>query len=130
MIDLQLVKNEEKYWEFIRNLRNLDGVRQGFIQQEHITEDQQKEYMSKYGECFYICLANDKPAGYVGVIKDDIRVATHPDHQGEGIGSFMIQEIHQLYPHALAKIKPGNLSSFNLFSKNGYRIKYFILEKE
>ena len=79
MATLTFVKNEEKYWEFIRNLRNLDGVRQGFIQQEHITEDQQKEYMSNYEECFYICLANDKPAGYVGVIDGDIRVATHPN---------------------------------------------------
>ena len=129
MIDLQLVKNEEKYWEFIRNLRNLDGVRQGFVQQEHITEDQQKEYMSNYEECFYICLANDKPAGYVGVIDDDIRVATHPEHQGKGVGSYMLQEVHKLHPNALSKIKAGNLASFNLFSKNGYKIKYFILEK-
>jgi|TARA_Y100001963_G_scaffold99899_1_gene137503 GNAT superfamily N-acetyltransferase len=129
MATLTFVKNEEKYWEFIRNLRNLDGVRQGFIQQEHITEDQQKKYMSKYGECFYICLANEHPAGYVGVIDGDIRVATHPEYQGKGIGSYMLQEMHKLHPNALSKIKAGNLASFNLFSKNGYKIKYFILEK-
>ena len=51
-----LVKNSHMYWEFIRKLRNLDGVKEGFIQQGHITRQMQQEYMSKYSECFYICL--------------------------------------------------------------------------
>jgi len=127
---LILVENEEKYWEFIRNLRNMDGIRQGFIRQEQITPDQQKDYMAENGEYFYICLADGEPSGYVGVIDNDIRVATHPDFQGMGVGSFMINEIHKLYPAAQAKVKVVNIASFSLFVKNGYKVKYYILEKE
>jgi len=127
---LAFVKNEEKYWEFIRNLRNMNGIRQGFIRQEEITSDQQKDYMAEKGKYFYICLADEKPAGYVGVIDEDIRVATHPDFQGMGVGSFMIQEIHKRYPTAQAKVKVDNIASFSLFVKNGYKVKYYILEKE
>ena len=53
MADLALVKNEEKYWEFIRNLRNMNGIRQGFIRQEHIGPGQQKNYMAENEEYFY-----------------------------------------------------------------------------
>ena len=68
---MELVKNNYMYWEFIRNLRNLDGVRESFIQQEIIKPQQHQEYMKIYSDCFYICLYNNTPAGYIGVIKDD-----------------------------------------------------------
>ena len=93
---MELVKNSYLYWEFIRNLRNLEGVREGFIQQETITQEQQQDYMSQYNDYFYICLYKGEPAGYIGVIDDDIRVATHPDYQGKGIGSFMVTEIKKM----------------------------------
>ena len=51
-----LVRNEKQYWEFIRNLRNMDGVREGFIQQERIHEEYHKAYMQAWGDCFFICL--------------------------------------------------------------------------
>ena len=35
---MELVNNTKKYWEFIRNLRNHDDVKTGFIQQENITQ--------------------------------------------------------------------------------------------
>ena len=130
MAALTLVENEEKYWEFIRNLRNMNGIRQGFIRQEPISSDQQKDYMAENGEYFYICLADEEPSGYVGVIDDDIRVATHPDFQGVGVGSFMIQEIHKRYPGAQAKVRVNNIASFNLFIKSGYKVQYYILEKK
>jgi len=130
MVHLTIVKNEEKYWEFIRNLRNMNGVRQGFVRQDHIGEEHQKNYMSECGKYFYICLVDGDPAGYVGVIEDDIRVATHPDFQGMGVGSFMISEIHKLYPTAQAKVKINNIASFSLFIKNGYKVQYYILEKK
>ena len=130
MATLTLVKNEEKYWEFIRNLRNMNGIRQGFVRQEHISPGQQENYMAENEEYFYICLADEEPAGYVGVIEEDIRVATHPDFQGVGVGSFMIDEIHKLYPTAQAKVKVNNIASFSLFVKNGYKVKYYILERE
>tara|TARA_R110000822_G_scaffold287043_1_gene408343 strand:- start:4260 stop:4643 length:384 start_codon:yes stop_codon:yes gene_type:complete len=126
---MELVKNSYLYWEFIRNLRNLDGVREGFIQQKIIEPSIHEEYMKQFSNCFYICLQNNKPAGFIGVIGDDIRVATHPDFQGKGVGSFMVKEIRKMYPTALAKVKIENNESLTLFKKCGFKIKYYLLEQ-
>jgi len=126
---MELIKNGPKFWEFIRNLRNLEGVKQGFIEQKEITAVEQAEYMLKYNNEYWICLVDGKPAGYVGVIDDDIRVATHPDFQGQGVGSFMINQIMQLHPAAHAKVKLENEASLRLFEKCGFRKKFYLLER-
>jgi len=124
-----LVKNNYIYWEFIRNLRNLDGVREGFIEQDIIDPKNHQEYMKKYSDCFYICLIDEIPAGYVGIIEDDIRVATHPNFQGQGVGKFMINQIMNINPNAYAKVKIDNQASLRLFKACGFEKKYFLLEK-
>jgi RimJ/RimL family protein N-acetyltransferase len=126
---MELIKNGPKFWEFIRNLRNLEGVKQGFIEQKEITAVEQAEYMLKYNNEYWICLVDGKPAGYVGVIDDDIRVATHPDFQGQGVGGFMINQIMQLHPAAHAKVKLENEASLRLFEKCGFRKKFYLLER-
>jgi len=130
MGSLKLVKNDPQYWEFIRKLRNMDGVRQGFVQQSEIDPVDQARYMLKYNDNFWICLDNRTPVGYVGVIDNDIRVATHPDAQGKGVGSFMIDEIMKLNPFAQAKVKLENEASLRLFEKCGFKKKYYLLEKD
>ena len=125
-----LIKNNKEYWEFIRELRNMDGVREGFIQQEYIEKEFHEAYMQAWGDCFFICLYKDEPAGYVGIINKDIRVATHPDFQGKGVGTFMINTIMDHYPDSEAKIKIENEASLKLFEKCGFKKKYYILEKE
>ena len=97
---------------------------------ETITQEQQQAYMSKYNDCFYICLYNGEPAGYIGVIDDDIRVATHPDYQGKGIASFMVTEIKKIQPSSVAKIKIDNEASLALFKGCGFKIKYYLLEQQ
>ncbi len=129
-IKLEMVANSPVYWGFIRELRNMDGVRQGFVEQDEITSIQHAIYMLKYNSNFWICKADDAPAGYVGLIDNDIRIATHPDFQGKGIGSFMINEIMKLNPHATAKVKLHNKASLRLFEKCGFTKKYYLLEKE
>ncbi len=126
---MELVENKKEYWEFIRNLRNHPDVKTGFVFQDYISEEQQKAYMSKYGDCFYICLVDEKPAGYVGVIEDDIRVATHPDFQGMGVGKYMINQLMSLHPNAFAKVKIDNIASIKLFEKCGFKKSFYILEK-
>ena len=130
MASLKLVKNNPAYWEFIRELRNRDGVRQGFIDQKHIDRIQQAEYMLKYNSSFWICLDNKTPVGYVGIIEKDIRIATHPDYQGKGAGSFMINEIMKIEPNAFAKVKLDNEASIKLFEKCGFKKKYYLLERD
>ena len=70
---LVLVKNEEKYYSFILNLRNNPEVKTGFINQEHIDLQSHFTFMNKYGSMYYICLLDGEPAGFVGQIKNDIR---------------------------------------------------------
>ena len=127
---MELVKNEKKYWEFIRELRNMDGVREGFIQQETISRDHHAEYMKKNSTFFYIVLDKDVPICYIGIIDNDIRIATHPDHQGKGAGSFAVNAIMETHPNAFAKVKVENKASLRMFEKCGFKKKYYLLEKE
>ena len=127
---MEFVRNEKKYWEFIRLLRNDDRVKSGFIQQEAIERDQHEEYMSKNGDKFYLCLVYGEPAGYVGVIEDDIRVATHPDYQKMGVGLFMIKQVTKVFPGAIAKVKLENEASVKLFERAGFKKRYYLMEKD
>jgi len=129
MDNIKLVKCDKNYWEFVRNLRLDNRVVDGFIKTEYITKEMQEKYMEKHSNFYRISLFNDKPAGYVGVIDNDIRVCTHPDYQGKGVGKFMINECMKIWPNAFAKIKINNELSFKLFKSCGFDKKYIIMEK-
>tara|TARA_B100001094_G_C18195434_1_gene810451 strand:+ start:9736 stop:10068 length:333 start_codon:yes stop_codon:yes gene_type:complete len=107
----------------------MEGVRDGFVSQTEISPVQQATYMLKYNSNFWICLDEKTPAGYVGIIDEDIRVATHPDYQGKGVGTFMINEVMKINPGAVAKVKLDNAASVKLFEKCGFEKKYYIMEK-
>lgn len=118
-----------EYWEFIRELRNNPAVQDGFIQKVSITKEQQSAYMTKYAEHFRVCLIDGVPAGYVGVIEDDIRICTHPDFQKLGVGKFMLEMIMEEYPTAYGKVKVENEASKNLFKSLGFRETFIIFTK-
>ena len=44
---LLLVKCDQEYWEFVRNLRNDPKVKDGFIKNKFITKKEQIKYMNK-----------------------------------------------------------------------------------
>jgi ribosomal protein S18 acetylase RimI-like enzyme len=124
---LEFVNNEEKYYEFIRLLRMNRLVSYGFVQQTYITPEQHKIYMDRYGSCYYICLADGVPAGYVGAVNDDIRVATLPEYQRVGLGSFMVRELLKRHPSVYARIKVDNSISSNFFKKLGFNLAFYIM---
>ena len=126
---MELVKCTEQYWEFIRTLRNDKRVLDGFIKSTHITKEMKLNYMEKNNQYFRIALINQTPVGYVGVIEDDIRVCTHPDYQGKGIGKFMINKCMEIWPTAFAKVKINNEASIKLFESCGFTKKFYILTK-
>ena len=127
---LKFIKNEKKYWNFIRKLRNDSRIQSGFVKQfPNVTEKQQIKYMEKYNDIFYICIDGDFPVGYIRQLEGDIAVCTHPDYTGRGIGSFMINELMKLHPDCYAKIKLDNKASIRAFEKVGFKKKYYILEK-
>jgi RimJ/RimL family protein N-acetyltransferase len=124
----KLVQNKKEHHEFIRKLRNDKRVKSGFIQQKSVSKKAQEEYMKKYGNLYYVCLYNGAPAGYIGIIDNDIRVATHPDYQGLGVALFMIKSVMKKHRGAQAKIKTDNIASKKLFEKAGFKLRYFIYE--
>lgn len=129
-MQIELVNCDKQYWEFVRILRNDERVQDGFVESDYITTEQQENYMSANSYSYRILLVNGEPAGYVGVIKDDIRVCTHPDHQGKGFGKFMINEIMKEYPAAFAKIKIENEASLRLFNSCGFSVRFYLLKKD
>ena len=129
-MNYKLVKNNKKYWEFIRNLRNNKLTKNGFIQQDNIELETHVEFMKKYADYYYVCLLDNNPVGYVRSIDGDISVATLPEFQRMGIGKFMINEIIKLFPKSYAKVKIQNKASLKLFESCGFEKKYYVLEKK
>jgi len=125
---LKLVDCNREYWDFVMELRN--DLRKGFVCQALIGKEDHYKYMEKYSEHYYICLEEGTPVGWAGSIDQDIRVATHSDHQKKGVGKFLINEIMKLYPDAFAKVKLDNEASLRLFESCGFKRKFYILEKE
>jgi len=122
MVDnLRLIKNEPKYWEFIRIVRNDPEMQKGFVEIVNITTEQQIKYMNKYGDGYYICLnENNEPIGFIGEVNDDIRVAVIVDFQRKGIGKFMVNEFMKIRPNSYAKMKFDNIASKKLFESCGF----------
>ena len=117
---MELVKCTLEHWEFVRLLRTDERVVDGFVENVQITQHQQQAYMEKYSDSYRIALFNGEPAGFVGVVDDDIRVCTHPNFQGKGLGKFMIDECMKIWPTAYAKVKLGNVASDKLFLSVGF----------
>ena len=133
---MELVKCNKEYWEFVRNLRNDRRVIDGFIESTYITPEMQTNYMNKHSECYRIALVQTNvggklttsPAGFIGVIEDDIRICTHPEFQNKGIGKFMLKEIMKIFPTAYGKVKINNEASLNLFKSVGFEEKFIIFK--
>ena len=122
---MDLISIVPEYYEFVRLLRLDDRVRNSFLDDAYITSEEQQTYMKKHADNYYICLLYDGPAGYVGVIDDDIRICTHPDFVGKGVGKFMLKEIMKHYPNATGRIKEDNIPSIKLFES--CQVKYTLI---
>jgi ribosomal protein S18 acetylase RimI-like enzyme len=127
MKNFKLVQCTSDYYEFIRQLRIHPENINGFINQTIISEEEQKKYMEQNEKNFFICLSGNIPVGYVGVIDNDIRIATKPDCKQKGVGKFMINEIMNIYPNAKAKIKVDNHASLALFKSCGFKVEFMIM---
>lgn len=127
---IEVISNNEAWWENIRILRNDERVKRGFINQENITPEAHKNYMTLFGSKYMVALVDGKFAGYVGSIDGDIRVCVDPQFQGKGVGVRLIEAIMEKFPNSYAKVKIDNGSSKRLFDKCGFKVKYVIMEKD
>ena len=125
-MDFEIAQIAPDHYEFVRTLRNDKETSRGFIAQDYITKEQQINYMGEHNSSYFICFADGEPAGYVGVVESDIRVAVHPTYLNLGVGEFMIRYIMDKFPEARARIKNGNLASKKLFEKCGFVPEFLI----
>jgi len=102
--------------EILRQIRNDKSFIVGFVNHKQITKKEQKKYIDKYGEFYYICYEEEIPVGFIGVVNNDLRLATIPTMQRQGIGRFMVTEIKNLDLKFSVKIRKGNRRSQKFFS--------------
>ena len=116
---MELVDCDKKYWEFVRSLRNDSNNLLGFIETKYISFDDQLNYMKLNSSFFKICLLNDEPVGYIGLIgekKDEITFCVAHSKKGNGIGSFMVEDFTK-NKSCWAKVKVENKNSSYIFEK-------------
>jgi RimJ/RimL family protein N-acetyltransferase len=130
---MELVECTSNYWESVRSLRTNTHNQQFFHTQAKITPNQQVKFMKKNSHRYRICLINKAVVGYIGILGDDeITYCVHPDHQGKGIGTFMVSEFTKLNNTLTAYVLPENIGSSRVFEKLGFnkQIYYKWVKKE
>ena len=124
---MELVKCRKEYWPFIYSLRK--EVKEGFINQDDFSIEQHQNFMSQNHKNYRICLMSGLgPAGFIGTVEGDIRIAVSPFFQNQGIGKFMLNTFLQDNKKIQAKVKIENKASLKLFESCGFTKKYYILE--
>ena len=122
----KLIKNESKFWNFVKHLRFHEDNVSGFVTDLVPTDEQQKAYMEKYGHLYHICInEEEEPVGFIGSVDGDIRLAVEPLMKNKGIGKFMLSNFMLLNPFSKAKVLYKNKASLKLFFSCGFISKSF-----
>jgi RimJ/RimL family protein N-acetyltransferase len=123
---MELVDCNSEYWEFVRLLRTHPNNQGYFLTQPTITTNQQIKFMTKNSHKYKICIENNIPVGYIGLInKNEITYCVDPSHQGKGIGTFMVSEFLKLHTTLTAFVLPENIGSNCVFEKLGFQKQIF-----
>ncbi len=128
---MELVSCTPEYWEFVREIRTHSDNQKSFFSQIDISYEQQIEFMKSNSHKYKICLINNKPVGYIGLIKEnEITYCVDPQYQGKGIGTFMVSEYIKIYSYLTAFVLPENISSNRVFEKLGFKKQiYYVYQK-
>ena len=122
----KLVDCTEEYWEFVRKLRTDEQNSIWFHTQPKITENDQKKFMLKNSKNYKICLVDNLPAGYIGLINEnEITYCVNPKNKNMGVGTFMVKEFIKIYDNLIAFVLPNNLPSCKVFEKLGFEKQIF-----
>jgi len=128
MLKIRPVNLDSTEWNEILKIRNLTS--HGFGNTEQIMYIEHFHFMKEHYNDYVVAVMDDDIVGFGGVVKDDIRVAVHPDHQGLGIGKNIISYLSARYPDGFAKVKVDNEASLKLFESCGFKKTWYILERE
>ena len=120
-MNLRIIQNEEKYFDFIRILRTHKENTKGFFEQVEISSEQQYKYMEKHKNDYLICIdENETPVGWIGIVENDIRFCVDPLFKNNGIGKFMLLELIKIHPNGEAKVLLENQASNKLCQSIGF----------
>lgn len=126
---MELVECTSEYWEFVRFIRTHPNNQQFFLTQIKITPEQQIKFMNENSYKYKICLLNNTPVGYIGIIKEnEITYCVHPNYQGKGIGTFMVSEFIKMHDTLTAFVLPENIGSNRVFEKLGFTKQIFYIK--
>jgi ribosomal protein S18 acetylase RimI-like enzyme len=129
MAPFELVEISSEFFEFVRRLRTDPRNADSFINNNEITLQNQIDYMEQHLKDYFICLSQQTPVGFIGVVQGDIRLAVDHDFRNRGVATFMVNEISKLFPGASAKIKTSNVASIALFESVGFKRQFYIYGK-
>ena len=119
---MKLVKNSYIYWEFIRNLRNMDGVRQGFIEQDIISKESHEQYMKKNSEFFYNVYGNGHKKFYIDLEKSINKNIKFPVSEKDCINTIKFLHSFYLSNHKSKKISFAKVHDFYRLGEKNEKI--------
>ena len=125
----ELVEISSEFFEFVRRLRTDPRNADSFVSNNEITFQNQIDYMEQHLKDYFVCLSQQTPVGFIGVVQGDIRLAVDHDFRNRGVATFMVNEISKLFPEASAKIKTSNVASIALFESVGFERQFYIYGK-
>lgn len=126
---MELTECTSEYWEFVRLIRTHPNNQHYFLTQIEITPEQQIEFMKTNSHKYKVCLFENQPAGYIGIIKEnEITYCVHPDYQGKGIGTYMVSEFIKIYDTLTAFVLPENIGSNKVFEKLGFHKQIYYIK--
>lgn len=131
-MNIELCECSSEYWEFVRQVRTDPSNQNGFFSHSEITPEQQIEYMKSNSFRYKICILNNYPVGYIGIIKNnEITYCVQSEYKGKGIGTLMLKEFSKGMAELEAFVKCENLSSQKVFEKLGWEKQiYYKLRKK
>tara|TARA_R110002020_G_scaffold269623_4_gene484927 strand:+ start:647 stop:1030 length:384 start_codon:yes stop_codon:yes gene_type:complete len=115
------------HWDAILEIRNEN--REGFGDPSIIRPASHCKYMFNNFSNYLLCVEGDKVLGFIGHVKNDIRLSTRKEYQRRGIAELMLESFMEKHPKAIAKVKLDNEASLKLFEKYDFKKKYYILER-
>lgn len=121
-----VVGENKTYREFVRKLRNDKRLKKSWVNHTNITKEQQKEYMDKYGNQYFIFINGEKPIGFIGIVDEDLRLAVLPEYQNAGVGQYMLDFIISSEKKFKVRVRKDNIDSQKFFERN--KIKFELVD--
>ena len=137
-MDIQLREATKSDWGFILELRNND-FQYFYEQNAPIPKEDHYQYMENHVNDpnfhQWIISHEGNDVGYARILNEDVGIMVKKEFQGKGIASRALEILERKainlgIKRLVALVHPKNLSSEQIFKKNGYDLKLYRFEKD